>query len=161
MPVMRYCLSIVKDQDEAADIVQQSFIVLWQKRNDIQIHSSVRAYLYKVIYNTCIDHLRGNAARLSRQKKAIEMKPDVDDTNLVTQKELQETIEQAVNKLPAQCARIFRMSRGENLKYRQIADKLHISEKTVENQIGKALQLLRIYLKDYLPVFLLLILYYA
>jgi RNA polymerase sigma-70 factor, ECF subfamily len=71
--------------------------------------------------------------------------------------ELQQKIETVINQLPEQCGRIFRMSRNEQLKYREIADQLHISEKTVENQMGKALRNLKLLLQNYLPALLILI----
>ena len=70
--------------------------------------------------------------------------------------ELQEKIEASIESLPTQCARIFKMSRFEELKYQQIADELGLSIKTIENQMGKALKLLRVSLKDFLVMLILL-----
>jgi RNA polymerase sigma-70 factor (ECF subfamily) len=74
-------------------------------------------------------------------------------------KELEEKLRQAMNALPQQCRTIFQLSRFEGLKYQEIADQLGISIKTVENQMGKALKKLRVKLIDYLPIFLLALLY--
>jgi RNA polymerase sigma-70 factor (ECF subfamily) len=69
---------------------------------------------------------------------------------------LEAKIQEAIQSLPEQCRLIFKMSRYEELKYQEIADQLHISIKTVENQMGKALKLMRIKLKDYLPLIMIL-----
>jgi RNA polymerase sigma-70 factor (ECF subfamily) len=75
-------------------------------------------------------------------------------------KQLEEKLDQALKELPEQCRTIFQMSRFEELKYLEIAGKLGISVKTVENQMGKALKLLRLKLVDFLPVLMLFLLHY-
>jgi RNA polymerase sigma-70 factor (ECF subfamily) len=160
--VMRYCNSIVKDQTEASDIVQQAFIVLWQKRNEIYIHSSEKSYLYKMVYNSSLQFLEKRRTRSSSEQQVASSQMKVVVMNSAAEQELETMIYEAIRQLPTQCRRIFEMSRNENLKYREIAVQLDLSEKTVENQMGKALKILRIALKDYLPSLLFLIyLYYA
>jgi RNA polymerase sigma-70 factor (ECF subfamily) len=78
------------------------------------------------------------------------------DTDHAALRELREKIDEALNELPEQCRTIFQMSRYEDMRYREIADRLNISVKTVENQLGKALKILRTRLADYLPILALL-----
>ncbi len=156
-PIMRYCTSIVKDETEASDIVQQTFIVLWQKRNELSVHTSIKSYLYKMIYNHSLQFLEQSKRRKLQAKDTRYLQGDEYFADRSSERELQNLIAKAINKLPEQCRRIFQLSRDENLKYREISVQLNISEKTVENQMGKALKLLKEALKEYLPILLLLI----
>jgi RNA polymerase sigma-70 factor (ECF subfamily) len=157
--VLRYCATIIKDSDDAEDIVQQAFFSLWQKKDSISIHTSARAYLYKTVYNASLDFLKHIRVKKKYEKDfpAPDLYP-VDRDN--AEKELQEKIRMAISDLPEACGRIFRMSKYDHLKYREIAGKLNISEKTVENQMSKALKLLREALQEYIPLLILLIFLY-
>ena len=152
MPVLHYCSTIVKDMDDADDIVQQVFVNMWQKRKEINIHTSARAYLYKMVYNASLDFLKHTKIKLRHSKEAPEINNVTAFSDKVAENELEVKIEQAIAKLPEQCEKIFRMSRFENLKYREIAAALNISEKTVENQMGKALKIMKEMLKEYLLI---------
>jgi RNA polymerase sigma-70 factor (ECF subfamily) len=159
IPVLHYCGTIVKDMDDANDIVQQVFVSMWQKSEEINIHTSARAYLYKMVYNASLDFLKHEKIKLRHRKEAPEINNVTAFSDKAAENELEEKIELAIAELPERCGKIFRMSRLKNLKYREIATVLNISEKTVENQMGKALKILREALKDYLPILLLLFIY--
>lgn len=152
-----YAKTLLKDNDDAEDIVQQVFISIWEKRLSIEVHTSLRALLYKSVHNACLNRIKQHAVR---DKYAADARHHLDkettDTG-IQQKELQKNIEQALTALPGQCGRIFRMSRFDQLKYQEIADELGLSVKTVENQMGKALKIMKEQLKDYLPLVLLII----
>ena len=152
MPVLHYCGTIVKDMDDASDIVQQVFVNMWQRREEINIHTSARAYLYKMVYNASLDFLKNKKIKRRHSKEAPEINNVTAFADKAAENELEVKIEQAITKLPEQCRKIFRMSRFENLKYREIATVLNISEKTVENQMGKALKIMKETLKEYLPI---------
>ena len=160
VPVLQYCATMVRDMDEAKDIVQQGFVSLWQKKDSIAIHTSARAYLYKTVYNASLDYLKHEKVKAKYESDAAHNDPGPAFPDKAEENDLHQKIEAAISQLPEGCSRIFRMSKYERLKYREIADALNISEKTVENQMGKALKLLRESLKDYLPVLLLLIYLY-
>jgi RNA polymerase sigma-70 factor (family 1) len=152
-----YAKTMLKDMDDAEDIVQQVFISIWEKGETLEVHTSLRALLYKSVHNACLNKIKQQTVRT---KYAVEIQYQVQEAKTddgMQQKELQKNIEQALNALPEQCGKIFRMSRFEHLKYQEIADQLGLSVKTVENQMGKALKIMKVHLKDYLPIALLII----
>lgn len=155
-PLLRYAFTILKQQDEAEDIVQQVFITLWEKRAQ-GIHTSIRSLLYKMVHNACLNRVKQLKVRT---EYANELKLSNNDANVegdVFINELDVKVNKAIDKLPEQCQRIFKMSRFEYKKYQEIADDLGISIKTVENQMGKALKIMREELKDYLPLVIILL----
>ena len=158
-PAIRYCCTMVLDADDAEDIVQQVFVSLWQKiKNNNIIQTSARAYLYKAVYHASLDFLKHKKVKKQYEDKSLINQGTIAYTDEIAGNELQKKIRDSIAQLPDQCGRIFKMNRFENLKYREIAAELNIAEKTVENQMGKALKKLRESLKDYLP-FLLMIIY--
>ena len=157
----RYARSILNEPEAAEEAVQQTFIAVWEKRENIHFSVSLKAYLYRAVHNRCLNEIekqkvrREYAADHMQQPETAAMPADAPQR----QKELQTLIREAIDRLPEQCGKIFRLSRFEEMKYAEIAEHLGISVKTVENQMGKALRLMREELKEYLPV-LLLIPYY-
>ncbi|MEQ1747681.1 MAG: RNA polymerase sigma-70 factor [Saprospiraceae bacterium] len=138
------------DLDGAEDLVQQVFVRLWEQRQRLNIAWSLKSYLYKTVHNAALNRLRAakthskyldfNAAQLEKEQTLPEYPA----------RELARRLQKALEKLPPQCRHVFELSRFEDLKYREIADQLGISIKTVETQMGKALRLLRVQLADYL-----------
>ena len=155
--LVRYAFTFLKDSDEAEDIVQLQFVKLWEKRAELTIHTSVKAFMYSAIYNACINKLKQQQVRQSYAKEVQLYATNSSSADELQHKELEQKIEQALQVLPEQCAKIFKMSRFEHLKYKEIADELNLSIKTIENQMGKALKILREQLKDYLPLLVLLL----
>jgi RNA polymerase sigma-70 factor (ECF subfamily) len=154
-PLVKYAFSIIKDKDEAEDLVQQVFMNLLHKQTDLQIEISLRAYLYKAVYHSALNKVKQNATRIKLDVNSVS-EDKLNYQEIYHDTELQEKIEASIESLPAQCARIFKMSRFEELKYQQIADELGLSIKTIENQMGKALKLLRVSLKDFLVLLIFL-----
>lgn len=156
-----YAFTIVKDEMVAEEIVQDVFYKIWERPEKLSIGSSVAAYLYRAVHNESLNHLKHLKVRSKYQLHAVhQMKNETDSASKKIQlKELESKLCRALQELPEQCRTVFQLSRFEELKYREIADKLNISIKTVENQMGKALKLLRMKLIDFLPltIFLLLI----
>jgi RNA polymerase sigma-70 factor (ECF subfamily) len=154
-PLVRYGTTFLKDSDEAEDIVQQVFVSLWEKRTQLDIHTSIRAVLYKSVQNACLNKIKHLKIRnnYTEELKATVAYEDSSDPAQVN--ELNERIRVAMETMPEQCGRIFKMSRFEQLRYQEIADQLGLSVKTVENQMGKALKIVREELKDYLPLLIL------
>ncbi len=157
-----YAFTIVKDETIAEEIVQNIFYKLWERPENLSISGSIAAYLYRAVYNESLNHLKHMKVRGKYHSHTIhQMKSQSDSaTKKLMLKELEGKLHEALQELPQQCRTIFQLSRFEELKYREIADRLEISPKTVENQMGKALKLLRIKLVDFLSltIFLLLVL---
>lgn len=150
-----YANTMLNDIDEAEDRVQQVYIMLWEKRTVIEIHTSLRAFLYKAVHNACLNKIKQQKVR-SEYAKVIQLNNNSDyQYEKLEEKELQKKIEYAIDLLPEQCSKIFKMSRFEQLKYQEIADQLGLSIKTIENQMGKALKILREQLKEYLPLLII------
>lgn len=147
--LVNYCFTIVKDRDDAEDIVQQTFTAFWQKRDQIEIQTSAKAYLFKSVYHAGLNKIKQNNVRTTYANDVRYTTPSFSDTQ-GEHYDLKQKMEESIDKLPEQCGKIFRMSRFDELKYQEIADRLGISVKTVENQMGKALKLMREMLKDYL-----------
>lgn len=152
-----YAFTFMKNNDEAEDIVQQVYINLWENRMKLEIHTSARSFLYKAVHNTCLNRIKHLKIKSSHHQELAYVQPN--DTYQVDNdhKELINRMHAALANLPEQCRKIFEMSRFEQLKYQEIANQLNLSVKTIENQMGKALKIMRTELKDYLPIILLIL----
>lgn len=148
-----YAYTIVKDEVAAEEMVQNVFFKIWEKKGGIDIQSPALAYLYKSVYHESLNYLKHQKVKAAYQAHTIhQMKNQTDHASKkIMLSELEQQINKALSELPEQCRTIFQMSRFEELKYQEIADKLGLSIKTVENQMGKALRILRVKLVDYLP----------
>jgi RNA polymerase sigma-70 factor (ECF subfamily) len=156
-----YAFTIVNDMATAEEMVQNVFCRIWEKRSNIDIRQSAKAYLYRAVYHESINHLKKLKTMADYQRHAARNAPQgAGASEQLAGKELEEKIREALEELPEQCRTIFQMSRFSELKYREIADALGISPKTVENQMGKALRIMRLKLAEFLPAFLYLIFHY-
>ena len=157
-PLCNYAFSIVRDMDEAEDIVQKMFCKLWDNRENINIRTSVKSYLYRAVHTDCISRVQRVKTRAEQNQHYSNVMPQVvnNTSERVKHKELESSISNAIGQLPPQCKKVFEMSRMQHLSYSEIAQELGISNNTVENHISKALKLLRANLKDFLMALLLL-----
>ena len=157
-PLCNYAYTFVQDRDEAEEIVQSTFLNIWEKRDSLSIHTGIKPYLYAMVRNACLNVLKHE--KIKQQHMAMEMavaERSVESVaRTVMASELETRIYQAMDQLPEQCRLIFKLSRFEELKYAEIAQQLNLSVKTVENQMGKALRIMREQLKDYLPLLIIL-----
>lgn len=145
-----YALRFVRDMDVVEDLVQDTFVELWNRRDYIELDGTVKAYLYKMLYNKCLNHLNSKAttSQSSIENDTLLSHTDGADSQdeVLHVKELQEIIRVHIETLPPQCKRIFLLSRNKDLKNREISELLGISVKSVEKQITKALFELRTHL---------------
>lgn len=151
-PLCRFAVSILRDQDEAEEVVQDVMVKLWEGRSHLQINLSLKSYLYRMVHNACISGIRKEKVRhlhAAHVKSQEEMFHN-DASAPIEKTELERMISGAIEQLPEQCRLVFKLSRFEQMKYSEIAQHLDISVKTVENHMGKALRMLRESLKDYL-----------
>lgn len=148
----RFATGILKDPDEAEETVQQVMVTVWEKRMTLEIHSSLKSYLYRAVHNGALNRIRKlkSTDTLSDDHGAGSVRSAESASHKVLVSELKGKISEAISRLPDQCRLVFQLSRFEGMKYAEIAAHLGISEKTVENHMGKALKLMRLYLKDYL-----------
>ncbi|MFN0292776.1 RNA polymerase sigma-70 factor [Pedobacter helvus] len=152
-----YANMLLKDVDIAEEVVQSMFLKLWEKRDLLAVQTSIKAYLYKCIYNDSLNLLKHEQVKSKYQNFTVHTMNTHHEpaSNRVELFELQKALQLALNALPEQCRLVFQLSRFEELKYKEIAERLGISIKTVENQMGKALKILRLKLVDFLVLALL------
>jgi RNA polymerase sigma-70 factor, ECF subfamily len=148
----------VKDRQAAEEIAQDVFIRLWEYRECIIITSSLRSFLLKSVQNKCIDAIRHlkivDDYQSKQQNHPLLFENDTE--NYVLYSELEDDLKKALGKLPGDIRKIFLMNRFEGLTYPEIASQLNLSVRMVEIRMGKALALLKQYLKDYLITILIL-----
>ncbi len=154
-----YAFTILKDEDEAEEMVQQVFFKLWERSEHLSFSGPIAAYLYRAVHNESLNFIKHQKVKAGHQLHvAYSMKNKSEQAQPRTiRKELENKFREALNELPEQCRTVFQLSRFEDMKYKEIADKLDISVKTVENHMGKALKLLRAKLVDFLPLLLILL----
>jgi len=157
-PLCYYCLRFVGNSEESEEIVQGLFLKLWVKRQELQINTSLKSYLYRSVQNYALNYLQQQKNRdVHRLDDFSETEePNVGAHELMEETELDDRIKNAIAQMPERRRIIFELSRFSELKYQQIAEHLEISVKTVESQMAKALQSLRESLKEYLPMIVLL-----
>ncbi len=134
-----FAMNYLHDRDRSESIVQDVFVIFWEKRFVLDI-SSLRGYLVVAVRNRCHNELKRQGV-IRNYEKSIE--PNVEEWPQFPEKENIEKINKIIEELPPRRKKIFKMSRLEGLKYKEIADILAISPKTVEVQMGKALKYLR------------------
>jgi RNA polymerase sigma-70 factor (ECF subfamily) len=143
--------SYLRDETLSEDIVQNIFIYLWEKRGSLPLNCSVKSYLYSASKNKSLNYLRNrkNQNRIVGELvPRAELASDAADQFLEFE-ELKKIICEAINRLPAQCKTIYQLSRNGGLTNREIAEKLEISIKTVENQITIAIRKIKDFLEPY------------
>ena len=151
-----YANSLICDSNQSEDLVQDLFAGIWVNRKKLTIKTSLSAYLYRSIYNSCLDLLKHQKVKAKHQNETIfQPVASFDDSLVYT--ELIDRLEASIAHLPEQCQKIFKLSRFENLKYKEIAEILQVSENTVDTQIRRALNKLKVDLKDYLVTLLFLL----
>jgi len=155
-----YAFTFIKNTDQCEDIVQEVFTRVWEDRKDLVIADSIRFYLFVAVRNNCISCLRK-----TQRYATVEWKDDdtwygqepADDGEAFSA-DRTPLLEEAIGRLPPKCREVFTLTRISGMSYKQVAGVLGISAKTVENQVGKALKMLRGFLKEKgFQVFLLLI----
>jgi RNA polymerase sigma-70 factor, ECF subfamily len=140
--------------------VQEVFVKIWVGREEIDPDESLNAYLFKIAQNISLNRLK----RLKVESRYTEIYKlvyiehnEFSALDSLLAKELEDNIALAIGNLPPECRKVFELSRIEGLKYKEIAETLHISVKTVESQMTKALRSLRIELSDYLIILVIIL----
>lgn len=142
-PLTAFAFRFVKDEEAAKDIVQSVFIKIFERRDTLIIEESAKSYLYRAVSNACINYKRKEAVRLGHYELYVKELDEKFFEDAVEQSEEEHKLFLAIKNLPAQCQKIFMMSRLENRKNQEIAHELSLSIRTVETQISNALRTLR------------------
>lgn len=150
-----FAIKYLGDMDDAKNLVHEVYIALWEKYDDMEVNSNFKSYLYTAVRNRCLNAIRD-------RKKVVELnvvdkEKQVQESDDLEVNELAAEIDFAINSLPEKCRMVFEMSRKEELKYAEIAEKMNISVKTVEAQMSKALKLMREHLADFLSLLFFLL----
>ena len=138
----------VKDQEVAEEIVEDTMVVLWEKRDKFEALGALKSYLYTTVRNASLDYLKKSGRHVSMDHlEGLEFPNTADD--FIIEEEVHGILYDAIASLPDKCRRVFELSCIEELKYSEIADDMGISLNTVKSQRARALQLLREVLKNY------------
>ncbi len=159
--LLYFVLEYVPNPDIAENIIQDTFLILWEKKTNLKPDTNLNAYLYTVAKNNSLKYLRdqkyshklfvSNQLSLSEQELNLSALEKMDTSTLVFE-EIETIIKKTLETLPEQCRIVFEYSRFEEKKNKEIAEILNISTKTVEGHMTKALKVFRTSLKDYLPI---------
>lgn len=160
--LVRFSREYVNSIEDAENIVQDVFYVLWQQRENIDELRNVNAYLFRLAKNKCIDFLRHkirigdlHCSLQDVEEKELQFKLysiEQFDEQSLSSEAIETMVNKAIDTLPPKCREIFVLSRLDGMRYQEIADQLNLSTNTISNQIAIALKKLKNELKDYLPL---------
>lgn len=143
-PLCNFAYKYVNSSDTAEDVVQEVFVQIWQKRASIELTSGIKSYLFQSTRNKAIELIRRKKLQaayvdeeIHKGETSYELEEEADDYML------KEQLNKSIRQLPPKCQKIFVLSKFNGLTYSEIAEELNLSVKTVENQIGRGLKLLR------------------
>lgn len=142
--------TMIRDKSACEDIVQNIFLKLWNERETLEIETSLKSYLLRAVRNSCIDFIRHKKIVDNYANAIFAMDGDYTTEDYVLHSDLNKHLQKAILKLPEKQREAFVLSRFQDMKYKEIAKKLNIAERTVEDRISKALSQLRLELKDFL-----------
>ena len=141
-PLCLYALHYIQDVDLAEDIVQDSYASLWEKLQEGDHVLNLKSYLYMMVRNRCLDHLRKKGLP-TESLKPYDTYGIIDDDDAQERSQTEARLWTAIDSLPEKCREVFIMSKRDGLKYEEIAEELGLSVNTVRNQISKALKVLK------------------
>ncbi|MBC9913042.1 RNA polymerase sigma-70 factor [Chitinophaga varians] len=140
-PLLQLALAIVHNREMAEEVVADVFIAIWRQQKDLLQVSNLKWYLYASTRNIALNYLRKYAHRKTLHlDEAYGLEYEINPENQLINNEMIRHINIAINELPPQCRIIFKLVKEDGMKYREVADLLNISIKTVENQVGIALK---------------------
>ena len=159
--LFNYAFQLIKSKNTAEDIVNDVFLKLWENREQITIETSLKSYLFKSIYHHSINtlkHIQVQEKYKSFFKHHLTLDENDPEYPLVgvIKEEINSIVQRTIDQLPAQCRKIFILSRVEHLEHEEIAQRLNISVHTVREQVRRALGKLRINLGEFLSILLLM-----
>ena len=141
-PLCLYALHYLGDVDLAEDFVQESYTALWEKLLEGAHVLNRKSYLYMMVRNRCLDHLRKKGIP-TESLKPYDTYGIIDDDDAQERSQTEAKLWTAIDSLPEKCREVFILSKRDGLKYEEIAEELGLSVNTVRNQISKALKVLK------------------
>lgn len=160
----RFAFHYLQNEEDAENIVQDVFEIIWKKREELQEDEDYLCYLLQLVKNKCIDFFRKKTMVLAAHNKLYNLhihekaalySLEQFNPEFSSEKDLMSTINKAIKQLPPQCKEVFYKSKIQGKKQQEIAKEMHITINTVESQMGIAYKKLRILLKDLYPVIFL------
>ncbi len=151
----------LRDIEASKELVQDLFVHIYERRENLEINSSLKSYLFRSTHNRCINYINAQKIR-SKYAEHVNFTTDIQDNSLehqVNTTEIENALYLAIGDLPPKCRSIFKMNRFEGLSNTEIAEKLKLSKRTVETQISKALKILRVKMEPYMVVSSILFIY--
>ncbi|HEX7583263.1 MAG TPA: RNA polymerase sigma-70 factor [Prolixibacteraceae bacterium] len=140
----------LNDKELAEETVQDMFVKIWEKRQTLTIETSVKHYFFRSVRNHCLNQIQHEKIKKQYASRILESAhQEINTEQYYIEVDLIRRIENSIDSLPPKRQEIFRLSREQGMKYKEIAEALNISVKTVEAQMGLALKHLRNELKDY------------
>jgi RNA polymerase sigma-70 factor, ECF subfamily len=147
----------IKNSSEAEEIVNDIFMKIWEDGNKIQIETSIKSYINKAVINRSINALNKSKRENEYRSEMNSMPGETFELREIEENELKIKLYEAIDQLPDQCKKVFEMSRFEELKQQEIADKLGISIKTVKNHITIALKKINESVVNYILLFIMIL----
>lgn len=141
-PLCLYAMHYLHDMDLAEDVVQDCFMELWERMNEEKTVSSIRSYLYTMVRNRCLDTLKKDN-QINYNASPSDLADIIQDEEAEERSLIEARLWTAIDSLPEKCREVFLLSKRDGLKYKEIAEKLNISTKTAENQVAKAMKVLK------------------
>lgn len=158
-PMCLFARQFLNDFELAEETVQDIFVRIWEKRAALSIETSVKHYFFRSVRNQCLNRIQHEKIKLRYARQVSETaQQETDPEHYFIEIDLLRRIEKSIDSLPPKRREIFRLSREQGMKYKEIAETLNISVKTVEAQMGLALKFLREELKDFDPYIVTLLL---
>lgn len=141
--LLQFAISIVKVKETAEELVEDVFVKVWHNRSEIMSIKNLRVYLYVALKNNCLSHIHRNKAVVSLDLDGLdvvcgELVPNPEDLMVVS--EMLQTVNRAIHTLPPKCRIVYKMVKEDGLKYKEVAEILDISPRTVENHIALAIK---------------------
>ena len=135
---------MIGDSTMAEDLAQEVFVEVWKRRESLDVNTSLRGYLRMVAVNKTLNHIRSKKMNFEEEDAVLQVPSNENSSQKILEaKDLEKVINDSIDSLPDKCRVVFGLSRFEELSYKEISAELGISVKTVENQISKALKLVR------------------
>jgi len=156
----RFATDILKSSVAAEEVVQDVFLKLWMKRTSIIIKSSLKAYLYRMVYNTSLNYLRDNQNAVHNQIAFDDIQSRVDLLNIQSEEnifenllsaEIEQELKTTIDELPPGCKEVFILCRMDGMSYKEVATHLNLSVSTVKTQISRAIKKLIPIVQKHLP----------